>query len=301
VTLSDLIDLEAQLARDREVDPGALAVRDRAWVRDSGHPARDREALLARWLDAARDAQPERLHPGASVERALRTTRALLAVAGLVVGWASATALLEFTGDHPVNVWDFLLVFVATQVLLLVVLGASFFVPLGAFGRPAFGIVRSAVGALHGRFAMRSARGRERAAEWGELWHRLRSRRSLYQHVEPWLLLGVTQGFGVAFNLGALLAFLRLVVFSDLAFAWSTTLVELDAERFHAVAAAGAAPGGGVWRRRGAVSGRTRCRRSTSSARRATRASKARTSRPAPVARPGPRRSAAGGRSSPLR
>jgi hypothetical protein len=94
---------------------------------------------------------------------------------------------------------------------------------------------------------MRSARGRERAAEWGELWHRLRSRRSLYQHVEPWLLLGVTQGFGVAFNLGALLAFLRLVVFSDLAFAWSTTLVELDAERFHAVAAAVAAPWSGLW------------------------------------------------------
>ena len=158
MTLADLIDLEAQLARDRDGEHATLAARDRAWLGASaGGAERDRGALLHRWLDAARDAEPGRLHPGASIERALRTTRTLLAILGLVVGWASATALLAFAGEHPVNVWDFLLAFVATQVLLLLLLVVSFFVPLGAFGRPAAGMVRGAVAWLHSRFAERSS------------------------------------------------------------------------------------------------------------------------------------------------
>jgi hypothetical protein len=46
VTLADLIDLEAQLARDRDADPAALAARDRALLAgDAAPPARSDEAL----------------------------------------------------------------------------------------------------------------------------------------------------------------------------------------------------------------------------------------------------------------
>jgi hypothetical protein len=51
----------------------------------------------------------------------------------------------------------------------------------------------------------------------------------------------------VAFNLGALLGCLRLIAFSDIAFSWSTTLVQLDAARFHSLVHALAAPFGWLW------------------------------------------------------
>jgi hypothetical protein len=243
VTLADLIDLEAQLARDRDADLAALEARDRALL--GGRVAEpDRGRAIARWLDALRDAEPGRGWPGQAAQGALRTTRALLALAGLLLGWGAATALLQFRGGHPVNVWDVLLAFVGVQALLLVLLALSFFLPLAAAGAPLAGPLRGALGALLARLARR---GGDRAAEWRALWHRLRSRRSLYHHVEPWLLLASTQGFGVAFNVGALAALLRLVVFTDLAFGWSTTLVDLDAARFHALMRGLALPWAWLW------------------------------------------------------
>lgn len=245
MTLSDLIDLEAQLARDRDGDPEALAARDRAALagRDAGEGSR--AALLRAWLGALREREPGLLHPGRSVERALGIVRAALAAGGVLLGWGAATALLRYTGEHPVNVWDVLLAFVGVQLLLLALLLASFLLPAAAARPPLLGLFRGAVAALYPRLAR--AGGGGRVEEWRALWHRLRSRRSLYHRTEPWLLLGLTQTFGVAFNLGALAGMLRLVVFSDVAFSWSTTLLELDAARFHGLVRALAAPWGWLW------------------------------------------------------
>lgn len=246
--LPDLIDLEAQLARDRDGDPAALATRDRALVgyaRGSGA----RSEVLARWLSALREAHPEWLWPGRPIAQALAALRVVLAVSGIALGWAAAAALLRYHGDEPVNVWDVLLVFVGVQLLLLVVLLASFLVPLARLGAPVLGPLRSALAAVYPRLAARAlgTRGAERNEAWRALWHRLQSRRSLYHAVEPWLLLGLAQTFGVAFNLGALAGFLRVVVFSDVAFGWSSTVIALDASRFHALVSTLAAPFGWLW------------------------------------------------------
>ena len=50
MTLSDLIDLEAQLARDREADLAVLEARDRGLL--AGAPGGSRRTLLERWLHA---------------------------------------------------------------------------------------------------------------------------------------------------------------------------------------------------------------------------------------------------------
>lgn len=247
MTLADLIDLEAQLARDREVEIGALALRDRASMAGAPVP-RDRGALLARWLEALREAQPDRLSAGKTVAQAVRGVAIALVLFGLLLGWGAVTALLRFTGAEPVNVWDVLLVLVGIQIALFVLLLSSFFLPVGAVGRPLFGLLGGLVAAAYPRIAARLQHDHlQRAAEWRELWHRLRSRRSLYHRLEPWLLLSLTQAFGVAFNVGALLAFLRLIAFSDMAFSWSTTLVQLDSSRFHALVHALAAPFAWLW------------------------------------------------------
>jgi len=237
MTLVDLIDLEAQLARDREAESGALEARDRPLV--GGAPA-ERGALLGRWLAALREREPGRLFPGRAVTAALSGLRAALAIAGLALGWAAVTAVLRYTGGHPVNVWDFLLAFVGVQLLLLLLLVASLLAPAAAAGAP----LRALFGAIYPHLAARGLAGGERAEEWRALWHRLRARRSLYHRAEPWVLLGLAQAFGVAFNLGALLGLVRLVVFSDVAFSWSTTLLDLDAAHFDALVGLLAAPFG---------------------------------------------------------
>ncbi|HYV67468.1 MAG TPA: DUF2868 domain-containing protein [Myxococcales bacterium] len=241
--LADLIDLEAQLARDRSLEPAALDARDGGLL---ARAALDRRSLLRRWLDTRRDAEPGQLHPGRAVLGALRWIRAALVVLGLALGWGAATALLHYTGQEPVNVWDFLLAFVGVQLLLLLLLLSSFFLPVAAAGAPLVGVFRGLVAGLYPRLAGR-ALGEERAAEWRALWHRLRSRRSLYQEVEPWILLGLTQAFGVAFNVGALLGCLRIVAFSDVAFSWSTTLLQLDGARFHSLVHGLAKPFAWLW------------------------------------------------------
>src|SRR2546423_330732 len=132
--LADLIDLEAQLARDRSADPAALEARDTGSFPEA---PRDRGALIARWLQGRRDAEPGQLYPGRAVANVLRGFRAALVLGGLVIGWTAATA--------------------------------------------------------------------------------------------------------------ALLGCLRLIVFSDIAFSWSTTLVQLDAPRFHGLVHALAAPFAWLW------------------------------------------------------
>jgi Protein of unknown function (DUF2868) len=247
MTLADLVDLEAQLLRDRDADPAALEARDRALLTGRG-AARPRgpHAMLSGWLDALRAAEPRRTFPGEAVARALRAVRLALVLAGFALGWGAAAALLRFDGPHPVNVWEYLLAFVGVQLLLLVVLVVAFAAPRATAGIPLVGAFRALVGAIVPRVAARAFRG-DRGADRRVLLHRLRSRRSLYRRVEPWLLLGLTQRFAVAFNVGVLLATLRMVVFTDVAFAWATTLLELSPARFHGIVEALAAPWARLW------------------------------------------------------
>ena len=49
------------------------------------------------------------------------------------------------------------------------------------------------------------------------------TRAGLYADVERWMLFALTQRFGLWFNLCALATCLVLVIFTDLAFSWSTT------------------------------------------------------------------------------
>src|SRR5207248_1549088 len=82
MTLADLVDLEAQLARDRSADPAALEGRDTGSFPEA---PRDRGVLIARWLQARRDAEPGQLYPGRAVANVLRGIRAALLIAGLSI------------------------------------------------------------------------------------------------------------------------------------------------------------------------------------------------------------------------
>lgn len=244
--LEDIVDLEAQIALDREREASALQVRDRAIHR--ALPELDsRPALLVRWLDALR-ASGENPKLGRRVVLGYRWARLLLVLVGFVVGWGTATALLAYHEEGPpVNVGTFLLVVVGAQLALLFVWLVGIPIVRVFPNAPFFGDVQllwcmlatwlgRAAGATEAHLSVESREALKLARA------RLRRRGSLYRPLERWTLLGLSQTFGVAFNAGILASGLLLVVTSDLAFGWGTTAEALDAEAMHRVVRTVATP-----------------------------------------------------------
>ena len=232
--LQDVVDLEAQLAIDRDRDPEALRARDRA-IFSELPPAGSRGGLISAWLAALRE-RDESPAIGPRLARGLRWTERLLLVAGLLAGWATATGLLTFSdGGPPVNVGNFLLVVVAGQLALLALFLVGLPVSRAFPSAPLFGDVRGVVRWMAtglGRLGQRAAAELppDQRHRLERVRGRLRSRASLYGPVERWTLIGVTQTAAVAFNLGILAGCFRLIVLSDLAFGWSTTANAVDTD-----------------------------------------------------------------------
>lgn len=245
--LGDVVDLEVQLALDEGQDDAALRARDRAlYLALPSPPARD-DALLAAWLDALR-ARLGTPHVGERVETAQRVLSYALLITGLSMGWGTAEVLLHFEqGGAPVNVGYFLLVLVFGQLatLVLLVLG---FVLRSAFSRlPLVGdlgrFLRFLTTRLSRLLGDRTELG-ERALAQRAAYHRIQTRLGIYQTLERYLLLSQTQLFALGFNLGALASCLRLILLSDLAFSWSTSVASLDAVQVERICAVLAAPFG---------------------------------------------------------
>ena len=227
--LHELIDLEAQIAKDETQEEETLRRRDRSIAEKLEVDHRDRDALLSAWLDALRERAPRGQGPGRTVVRGRRIASAALVLLGLLVGSSTALVLLRYDGSRPVNVMTYLWAVVGIQILLLGLLVLAVAISSvwpGALERiPVVGGLRATV-----RLAWQWATAR--AGPHAELLHRVRTRGVLYGAVEGWAVAGLSQSFGVAFNVGVVAAFVWLVAFTDLAFAWSTTL-DVDAASFY--------------------------------------------------------------------
>ncbi len=239
--LQDLIDIEAQLLQDSERDPSELRQRDRTIGLAIAAEGKSREALFLDWL---RRVRPQGASIGARFVAGLRWLRLALILAGLATGVTAAQSTLAYDGSTPVNVVHFIAIFAGVQMLTLLFLLLGF-LPAGVRRlRPLVGELRQIVRELSYLFVRWSDRffssGRESSSFFADL-QRLRARHVLYYPVERWLVLGLTQRFGIAFNFGALVSCLYLVAFSDLAFAWNTTL-QLSAQTFHRIVSWLAAP-----------------------------------------------------------
>lgn len=209
--LAELIDLEVQLASDRDRPSDELIARDRAIALRWEDDPKTAHELLARWLHSLKR-QSTAPSPGGRFERTHGVVIWLvIAVFGLI-GAAVALAVLQFTGDHPINVLVVLGVFVFLQWLNLLGTIAAF-----VWSRSSPGLIAHLpLTALFRRSIVRML-GADDAG-------RFLARRSLYARVERWVLFRVMQLGAVAFNVGAIATFVAAVSFTDLAFAWSTTL-----------------------------------------------------------------------------
>ena len=224
--LAELIDLELQLAQDRDASIEQLEARDEPIARRLAQSNLRGRAALRAWLEDVRGA-------GASIGERIAELRDLAArglfACGLLAGIASVGGwLLSGTGS-PINVIHFWPAVIGLQLALLApwLLAA---LPQRWLGRALPWLIgRSLVAALRlDSAAVSRALAELRRLDW------------LYSRLRLWLVTALTQSFALGFNLGALGAFVAIPYVDDPAFGWRSRL--LDAPEVAALAESIALP-----------------------------------------------------------
>jgi hypothetical protein len=229
VTLKNLVDLAEQIETDEKLLNAELRRRDRPIGQELSTLANDPLAQLCGWLDRIRDTHSTAT--GSRISSALRVGILLLVVSALLFGWLTAATVFYYNGSHPVNIINALAVFVGLQLLLLLITLLAFLPGKFLKFLPGMRALRETFSLFSPGRLLRliprllPAQAKETASV---LVGKSSAHRSIYGRVEKWLLVRAGQAFAVAFNLGALAGCLYLVLFSDLAFGWSTTL-QVDA------------------------------------------------------------------------
>jgi hypothetical protein len=236
----DAIDIPLWLEQDRDTDLRARLQRDRRLGLDirARQPLRRVRAWWQR-LDVR-----DRPDAGHRLQRARILVGLTLASAGIVVGAGVTLAVFRYEGDYPVNV-------VAALALLA---GLPFAMALLTLlllpGRvPGLRALQDAIAAINvgnlatslfNRLARAVASDRRSDPTPFELgWPAARS--GAAARFARWQLLYWSQWFGVCYSIGALSTAFLLVVFTDLAFGWSTTL-DVEATRAQRIAEVIATP-----------------------------------------------------------
>lgn len=242
LSLADLIDIECQFALDTDQDEQVLRARYRQigqeletseqgrvlLVPRAGLLSQSQEdvrSLLLGWITKVRASSPTL--PGLQVVRSLRRLQLLLFVIGFIVGGAVCKGVLAYDGTTPINVIHFINVFVFLQVVLFVYLLVALFARSKLLNVSRHHV--QALGPVYETIKAWIYRGKNHGAEKTDgktsVLFKAINRIDRYRApVEKWRFVILTQLFGVGFNLGAVLAFINLVAFTDLAFSWSTTL-----------------------------------------------------------------------------
>ena len=213
----------AELMADLQLGPQELR---RKLVADRGM----RLLVVKHWLRVAR--KSKEILPGTAMDNGFRMIGVVAAIGGLLLGLGTGRAALSSPAGEPVNLWLCLGVLVLLQV----------------------GFLLSAVIAV----CIAKSRGRQwlsafsNVLQWLHRWSwakRFHSSELLQamprtQKVERWLWLGLTQRFAVFFNLGALLMFVAMLLFTELQFGWATTPTSIGADHMEVLVHILAAPWG---------------------------------------------------------
>ena len=212
----DALDIPAWLEDDR-----ALAFRERMHRdRQLGLALRGSSPLVrvrAWWRQVDADARPEL---GAKLRRTRTWVSLALCAAGALFGSGLALAVLRYDGHYPVNVVAALGLLVIVPLLLMF---ASLLLMPGRV--PGLRVLQDAVAAVNVGNLAASVFNRFASSPQGELkldWGSARG--GPLARLATWQVMFFSQLAGLSFSLAATFTALALVVFTDLAFGWSTTL-----------------------------------------------------------------------------
>jgi hypothetical protein len=255
LSLEDLVDLEMQLQVDRDRDSHDLRRRD-AEIGQKIDAQRlvekgdDRRLFLAWLKDVRTEADPHQPSPGRQVKLFLEIVGLVLAIFGLSLGFGAVTGWLRMDPTEPVNAVFFWSVIIGVQILLLgvwvvAILPASW---LGVLpGAEAFQmLLRLVARALPLIVAWLATRiSPEHRVLLGRVRGTLQSWSWVYGKIRFWKLVGLTQVFAVAYNVGAILAFVGISYGNDPAFGWKSRL--LTPEALHRIVQILSAPWSWAW------------------------------------------------------
>ncbi len=118
--VASVVDLALQVDSDGRMTAEQLRRRDRMIGRELESLKDSPGRQILAWLSQVSGEDASGL--GSSVTRALRVGTLLLGLAGMVLGAITAAAIFYYNGQQPVNVIHVLAVFVALQLILVMVL-----------------------------------------------------------------------------------------------------------------------------------------------------------------------------------
>lgn len=233
--LYEIINVEYQLYKDAQSDPSKVRERDRKIGLEYSGPKKDRRSLFRSWLNKLED---KNTYPGKSLASGLTFLRYSVFFFFLISGAITCSGVLAYDGSRPVNIINFLALFIGFQILLYLLFFLNILpgrfrsrIPfVGDFYRFSKFIFSRIVQKVSNHLLSNKTSIRQMTG----IFNRARSRRNIYQILERWILFSVTQLGGFAFSLGALATCIYLVIFSDLAFAWNTTL-DISPGSFHKI------------------------------------------------------------------
>jgi hypothetical protein len=247
--IADIVALAHALDHDNQRSTADLAERERRIAPSLPHDTEDPLTLGLSWLEAVEgeDDTVRVLHQRA--ETALHLTGFFIVVAGVLLGAAATLSAFYFDGSGRVNAVSVLALLVAVPALFILPFAIAALPTRIAERVPGVNLVTALAGALSpGRLAPFVWRmfPRDLRESMSLISGRLSKHHRLYADLQKWALLRWSQLFAVSFQLTALVACLILVVFTDLAFGWSTTLTtgdaRVDAQRIHRITSALATP-----------------------------------------------------------
>ena len=232
-TYTDLFNLEYFLDRDAVLNQEHLHERDREIFLDMDDKVRDDRSLLRCWIKKRRTEEnyAEVLPgPGEIITNSFRLVTILLSLLGFTAGHSAGLAFFTYTGEAPVNVFHFLILFVFSQFfLLLFVIAAAAARKITADSHSLSGaaaLYSYLVAGLAGRMRRGLSRtvsfeNRRQYTQTAALIKKVRIR---YAKIMLWPFFLLSQKIMIALNLGVLSATLLKIATSDLAFGWQSTL-----------------------------------------------------------------------------
>jgi hypothetical protein len=253
-SLADVIGLALAVEHDARLTDAARHERDRQVLEAAGTVESDRGRAALAWLQATETIAPELQQLRQRTTGALLGLSVLLSLAGVLLGTTTTWALFTYDGTGRVNVVAVLAVLVGLPTLFLVGFLLAV-LPRRALemlpGLPA--LSAAAQGLSPGKLARPLRRllprdARDAIEQVLRIW---RQHHTLYGALQKWTILRWSQLLAVWYLAAALVVMITLVVFTDLAFGWSTTLTsgqaQEDARILHTGTSAMAAPWQWAW------------------------------------------------------
>ncbi len=227
--LGDVIDLELQLDRDRHANEDYLRKRDAEIGAAIDARELDGRPLFLGWLSQIRRRSSGDT-AGIKIAKLIELISLTLFVLGLILGAGAVAPWLAYDTERPVNVIFFWSALVGTQIFLLVGWLIAICPRSGTRWIPGVSALQTLLRALGKmlpaivtwiaskcsreiREALTAVRGQNKRLEW------------LYGRLAVWQVVGLTQAFAVAFNVGAVAAFVALSYGNDPSFGWKSTLM----------------------------------------------------------------------------